>query len=291
MADSVKHREYGHKGSIAREMNKFTDHERGLMAYFYNIGATWAEIARVLDRDESEVEHHHSLLKTELPNVGRSVYKMGDDWAVYQREHGIPIPKIPGLTRKDSLNNTFSAGQVFDDPFVKIALKNKAEEEALKEAGRDFVKVTSKNKEKKDSANDNDGDGDDDDYVKINANNQGNGHETKPGPGKPGKKKKVIIVSSSSSEDSASDSEAEHLHQKGYIYEQVYKPQFPPMPTRAAKMPTPDKHWSAEDCEVLCMIEAKHEGLKWHHMQAEFFNITGRMVPVELMKIKMDGHP
>ena len=49
--------------------------------------------------------------------------------------------------------------------------------------------------------------------------------------------------------------------------------------------------WSTSDCEVLEMLEARYTEHKWLHMQAEFYNWTGRMVTAEMIreKFKKDG--
>lgn len=53
----------------------------------------------------------------------------------------------------------------------------------------------------------------------------------------------------------------------------------------------PDGIWTQDDCEVLEWLESKYEENKWLHMQAGFYNWTGRMVIAELIqkKFKDDG--
>lgn len=48
-----------------------------------------------------------------------------------------------------------------------------------------------------------------------------------------------------------------------------------------------DPNFSALDCRVLGVLEAKKKAEHWMELQAAFFNITGRMVPIELIKEKM----
>jgi hypothetical protein len=53
----------------------------------------------------------------------------------------------------------------------------------------------------------------------------------------------------------------------------------------------PDAVWTQDDCEVLEWLESKYEENKWLHMQAGFYNWTGRMVIAELIqkKFRDDG--
>ncbi|TAQ88280.1 hypothetical protein B7494_g3383 [Chlorociboria aeruginascens] len=53
----------------------------------------------------------------------------------------------------------------------------------------------------------------------------------------------------------------------------------------------PDHAWSREDCDVLDSLETRYREHKWMHMQAGFFNWTGRMVSADIIekKFKDDG--
>jgi len=53
----------------------------------------------------------------------------------------------------------------------------------------------------------------------------------------------------------------------------------------------PDGVWTEDDCEILEYLKNKYEENKWLHMQAGFYNWTGRMVIAQLIeqKFKDDG--
>jgi hypothetical protein len=53
----------------------------------------------------------------------------------------------------------------------------------------------------------------------------------------------------------------------------------------------PDGAWTQDDCEILEYLKSKYEENKWLHMQAGFYNWTGRMVIAQLIeqKFKDDG--
>jgi hypothetical protein len=44
--------------------------------------------------------------------------------------------------------------------------------------------------------------------------------------------------------------------------------------------------WSKDDCEVLEILESQYREHKWLHIQAGFFNWTGRMITAELIECK-----
>lgn len=50
----------------------------------------------------------------------------------------------------------------------------------------------------------------------------------------------------------------------------------------------PDAHFSRGDCLVLEMIDARYRSTRWQEIQARFFNETGRMVPLEVIRRKCE---
>ncbi|TLD27307.1 hypothetical protein PspLS_05316 [Pyricularia sp. CBS 133598] len=51
--------------------------------------------------------------------------------------------------------------------------------------------------------------------------------------------------------------------------------------------PTPGNGWTAEDCAVLGTLERKRRVERWLDLQANFYNATGRMVSIEVLKDKV----
>ncbi|KAH8891365.1 hypothetical protein GQ53DRAFT_866251 [Thozetella sp. PMI_491] len=51
----------------------------------------------------------------------------------------------------------------------------------------------------------------------------------------------------------------------------------------------PDRNFSERDCEMLALLVAKTKAERWYELQAAFFNLTGRMVSVDVLKHKMSG--
>ncbi|RDW89697.1 hypothetical protein BP6252_01729 [Coleophoma cylindrospora] len=55
---------------------------------------------------------------------------------------------------------------------------------------------------------------------------------------------------------------------------------------RGEKGLRPDEIWTKDDCAVLEMLKERYETHKWQHMQAGFFNWTGRMVVASIIEKK-----
>ncbi|KFY71734.1 hypothetical protein V499_08087 [Pseudogymnoascus sp. VKM F-103] len=54
------------------------------------------------------------------------------------------------------------------------------------------------------------------------------------------------------------------------------------------KVLVPDSIWTIGDLEVLANVEERYRELKWMHVQAGFYNMTGRMVGSEVIKAKFE---
>ncbi|OBT64627.1 hypothetical protein VE03_06378 [Pseudogymnoascus sp. 23342-1-I1] len=54
------------------------------------------------------------------------------------------------------------------------------------------------------------------------------------------------------------------------------------------KVLVPDAIWTIGDLEVLANVEERYRELKWMHVQAGFYNMTGRMVGSEVIKAKFE---
>ncbi|KAI9741553.1 MAG: hypothetical protein M1818_004359 [Claussenomyces sp. TS43310] len=48
----------------------------------------------------------------------------------------------------------------------------------------------------------------------------------------------------------------------------------------------PDDIWDRGDCELLEILEARYRDQKWLQIQAGFYNLTGRMVAADIIKLK-----
>lgn len=55
------------------------------------------------------------------------------------------------------------------------------------------------------------------------------------------------------------------------------------------RIPEADDKFDEEDCILLALTESQLEHGRWEQIQAGFANLTGRMVPVEVLKYKLGG--
>lgn len=75
----------------------------------------------------------------------------------------------------------------------------------------------------------------------------------------------------------------ERRRQARYLHRHVYTDLYPP-----SLSPAPDAYFGPRDCEVLAAVESKYQRAKWLEMQANFYNVTGRMVPLDLIREKCE---
>ncbi|KAK7954998.1 hypothetical protein PG988_015692 [Apiospora saccharicola] len=122
----------------------------------------------------------------------------------------------------------------------------------------------------------------------YNGNNP-NGN-VQPGPANAPESESSTSSSSSSSEsESESESEPEdpaiRLHKEwvDHAWFDIFANLYPPR-----RRFTADRFWSRRDCRILGIIESKYDGVKWDEFSAQFCNATGRYVPPEYIKYKME---
>lgn len=95
-------------------------------------------------------------------------------------------------------------------------------------------------------------------------------------------------ASSSSSSESSSISQlgygnSEKNDEMRYLQDHIYADLYP-----AAIHPEPDAYLSKRDCELLAAIDSKQKCSRWLEMQANFFNVTGRMVPLDAIRARCE---
>ncbi|RYP42415.1 hypothetical protein DL767_000337 [Monosporascus sp. MG133] len=77
----------------------------------------------------------------------------------------------------------------------------------------------------------------------------------------------------------------EHARSKEYFYRHVLRGLYPDR----LRIEPDGEFWSADDCAILATLEARQRALRWEHLQSEFHNATGRMVPLDLLKAKVES--
>ncbi|KAM3516029.1 hypothetical protein MY11210_000311 [Beauveria gryllotalpidicola] len=79
------------------------------------------------------------------------------------------------------------------------------------------------------------------------------------------------------------DDLSEHERQKRYWHRHIGRHLYP-----ASIRVQPDAHFSQSDCRVLEMIDARYGSMRWLEAQARFYNETGRMVPLDVIRRKCE---
>ena len=100
----------------------------------------------------------------------------------------------------------------------------------------------------------------------------------------------VILSGEEPSSDTDSDPDdltyganRERRRQARYLHRHIYSDLYPPLIT-----PRPDEYFGPRDCEILAAVESKWQRSKWLEMQANFYNVTGRMVPLHVIREKCE---
>lgn len=75
----------------------------------------------------------------------------------------------------------------------------------------------------------------------------------------------------------------ERRRQKRYYIKNVQNQLYPP-----TLRPQADAYFSQRDCDILAAVESKYVRSKWLEMQANFYNVTGRMVPLHVIRDKCE---
>ncbi|KAL6924330.1 hypothetical protein ACHAPO_003551 [Fusarium lateritium] len=71
----------------------------------------------------------------------------------------------------------------------------------------------------------------------------------------------------------------EKREQMKYLHGEIYQEMYP-----ADIHPQPDAYLNERDCALLSTIDSKYKRSRWLEMQANFYNVTGRMVPLEAIR-------
>lgn len=87
----------------------------------------------------------------------------------------------------------------------------------------------------------------------------------------------------SSPDAGAISASAEHQSQKRYWHEHIGNQLYPPSIRIMA-----DAHFTPHDCKMLEFADARYRSIRWLEMQAQFYNETGRMVPLEMIQKKCE---
>ncbi|EEU44616.1 uncharacterized protein NECHADRAFT_84575 [Fusarium vanettenii 77-13-4] len=86
-------------------------------------------------------------------------------------------------------------------------------------------------------------------------------------------------VESSSSDSQVIINDSHERAKMRHLHKLLYPPEIHPQP---------DKDFCKKDCELLGSIDAKYKKSRWLEMQANFYNVTGRLIPLETIRAKCE---
>ncbi|KAM5342728.1 hypothetical protein ACJ41O_013694 [Fusarium nematophilum] len=223
-------------------------------------GATWADIAAALNKSKKEVRARWNIIKNQLPTdsepsngASTTADEAGNDTNPDTNDTGVD---------EEGKNDEEHGG---DKPMAEEKGKGKATSPVRNKwhNGVRNDKVAAENKKAKAKAK-----------AKTTVEKESSGDE----------------ASSESSEVTSSDSSSdfgygdqEKRQERRYLQDHIYQELYP-----ADIHPRPDGYFSKRDCELLAAIDSKYKRSRWLEMQANFYNVTGRMVPLEAIRAKCE---
>lgn len=86
------------------------------------------------------------------------------------------------------------------------------------------------------------------------------------------------------STSATTDSTESEAQQQMYLQDQIRENLYPPYLSLQE-----DNHLTKRDCAVLATVDSKMKRGKWLEMQANFFNVTGKMVPISVFRDKCEA--
>ncbi|KAK7425489.1 hypothetical protein QQZ08_008054 [Neonectria magnoliae] len=239
-------------------------------------GATWADIGGALNKGKKEAKARWQVIKDQLPFLSRDDPEpaSGTDQAAGEVS---PIEENEG--KKDN-ESSQSQEKAPTSPVVCVQEKkgNKPKPKGKQNSsnyntrwhkGKRNDKVAAENKQAKAKAK------------ATKAQRQ---------------TRQTLSGEESSSESSASSSSAsaaslsqpgyddpEKNHEMRYLQDHIYADLYP-----AVIRPEPDAYLGKRDCDLLAAIDSKQKQSRWLEMQANFFNVTGRMVSLDAIRARCE---
>lgn len=218
-------------------------------------GESYATIAQFMGRSKKQISKRHR----ELIQLGKTAETAGTDG--------------PGETTDAATTDNDAPAEVFGGLFDISGLQTRLEATAEAQA---------KKAEERDSQGKQEADGDSNDGAASKPPKTSPVSILKTAGGKKKDKKKAKLSPTAIvGGESGYESGSEDVSTKVYIG--TYAKQ---LLTNKGTIPEVDDNFDDDDCILLALASARRKGDHWLQMQADFANLTGRMVPVEVLKYK-----
>jgi hypothetical protein len=257
-------------------------------------GETWAFISGYLCKTKDDVRARWKVLQSQLKSPGRAA----------DAENG-------NTTEDDSIDATIDDGDTEDQDNEDEDEEEDEDEDEEEESDEDDEESEEEDddEESDDEDEDEDDESQDDDTssdgmpqtkaTKSTVNNKWhkgvrNDKVAKENQAAKARAKAKTTEKGLSSADEAKDESSddssifrygdpEKREQMKYLQEHIYGAMYPPY-----IHPQPDAYLGKRDCALLATIDSKYKRSRWLEMQANFYNVTGRMVPLESLKARCE---
>ncbi|POS77729.1 hypothetical protein DHEL01_v203867 [Diaporthe helianthi] len=218
-------------------------------------GETWAMIAKFMGRSKKQLQNRHK----ELLALGKTAETAGTSGPGESTEAAAATTDTDKDAPTDALGGLFDLGR----------LQDKLEATAAEQAQPD---------------KDADGDKEDAAVTAPKASPVGK-PKTDGGGAKKKKDKKTPKQASPAAAaggESGYESGSEDVSTKVFIGSYARR-----LLTDKSAIPEADDKFDEDDCILMALADARRKGDRWKQMQADFANLTGRMVPVDVLKYKL----
>ncbi|KAH0432857.1 hypothetical protein CcaCcLH18_06141 [Colletotrichum camelliae] len=261
----------------------WTDSEDALIISMKEGGETWAAIGNAMNRGKNEVKKRWHVVKANHANSTESGGDTQPDKSAESTEEKKSEPKAEGKQKnkgKEKQNMECTKLKNAKDDVTGCKKKGKKQQvecdkqksKEPKQKKKPKLAVKEPVAEKSESEDD---DAESSSYrERMNLLRDTSSESESP-------------ATSGDDADAPGHYEREVARQERYIRRHVHPQLYPAPPL--ARAPSPADKRQRRDDAILAAVASRREATKWLEMQANFFNVTGRMVPLHLIKARCEA--
>ncbi|KAJ0355643.1 hypothetical protein COL154_000385 [Colletotrichum chrysophilum] len=261
----------------------WTDSEDALIISMKEGGETWAAIGNAMNRGKNEVKKRWHVVKANRANSTESGGDTQTDKSAESTEEKEPGPTAEEKQSKGKELQNVESTKPKNAKDDATGCKKKGKEQKVA-CDKEKIKEPKQKKQKKKPV------------VKEPVAEKSESEDDDAESSSYRERMNLLRDTSSESESPATSGddadapgyyEREVARQERYIRRHVH-PQLYPVPP-AARAPSPADKRQRRDDAILAAVASRREATKWLEMQANFFNVTGRMVPLHLIKARCEA--
>lgn len=259
----------------------WTPSEDALIISMKEGGETWASIGNAINRSKNEVKKRWHVVKASNANMAESRDEAETETGNTEdsTEETKPKAMVEKKQQKSKKEKTTSTKDKTQEPKKKEA-KADSTVECVKAKPREGKKKKQKKVAEEESGPKKLDSDEEDDFEHTNLLRDADSNSS----------------SSTTSGDDADNPgyyERELARQERYIRRHIHPALYPATialtPPARIRAPSPADKQQRRDDKVLAAVASRREATKWLEMQANFFNVTGRMVPLYAIKARCEA--